>query len=132
MRSMMVGLAALLTGILAPSLQVPVELARTMTGAVAKRVCPGVFVAGLEPARLFREEAAGFDQLGGEVDIDRDNRIVTAAIESAEIRGVAVYRDGLGCALANGVSIAELQAQGFAANVAIPMRSNRSPRRDHP
>ncbi len=114
MRPTILASLMVLTGVLAPSAQVPVELARTMTGAVAKRVCSGVFVAGLEPERLFREEAAGFDQFGGQVEIDREDRTVTARIESAGIGNTAVYREGLGCALANGVSVAELQAQGFA------------------
>jgi len=80
--------------------------ARVATGYISHVVCSYVFVSGLEPALVNRENIAGNPAfrgfrwaLGHTVDLDR--REVTArAFGGVESR--AVYRDGLGCLNLNG------------------------------
>ena len=80
--------------------------ARIAAGYISHVVCSYVFVSGLDPARVDREDIAGNPAFNGfhwalRHTVDRDTREVTAwagiAIESR-----AVYRDGLGCLNLNG------------------------------
>lgn len=80
--------------------------ARVATGYISHVVCSYVFVSGLEPALVNRENIArnpafrGFRWALGHT-VDRDRREVTArAFGRVESR--AVYRDGLGCLNLNG------------------------------
>lgn len=80
--------------------------ARIATGYISHVVCSYVFVSGLDPARVNREDIAGNPVFGGfrwalGHAVDRDRREVTArAFGGFESR--AVYRDGLGCLNLNG------------------------------
>ena len=96
--------------------------ARVAAGYISHVVCSYVFVSGLEPALVNRENIAGNPAfrgfrwaLGHTVDLDR--REVTAwAFGGVESR--AVYRDGLGCLNLNGPrpadapTRAEIEADG--------------------
>ncbi|HET8533056.1 MAG TPA: serine hydrolase [Methylomirabilota bacterium] len=79
---------------------------RIATGYISHVVCSYVFVSGLDPVRVNREDIAGNPVFGrfrwalGHT-VDRDRREVTArAFGAFESR--AVYRDGLGCLNLNG------------------------------
>ncbi len=80
------------------------------TGYAAKILCSGVFVAGRPEASLLAEDLGGFALLRSRVD--RAERTATSDWHGLG-RRTAVYRAGLGCALAVDASIAELRAQGF-------------------
>jgi hypothetical protein len=80
--------------------------ARVAAGYISHVVCSYVFVSGLEPALVNRENIAGNPAFRGfrwalGHTVDRDRREVTArAFGGFESR--AVYRDGLGCLNLNG------------------------------
>lgn len=63
-------------------------------------LCSGVFVSGLEPARVFEETIAPTPAFRGSLwalsyQVDRERREVRTRLLTARSR--AVYRDGLGC-----------------------------------
>ena len=80
------------------------------TGYAAKVLCSGVFVAGRAPESLLAEDLGWFSWLHSRVD--RGKRTASSDWHGLG-RSTAVYRDGLGCALAVGASVDELRAQGF-------------------
>jgi CubicO group peptidase (beta-lactamase class C family) len=83
---------------------------RIATGYAAKLLCSGVFVAGRTPASLFAEDLGAFSWL--RMRVDAQERIATSdwlGLSSSQ----AVYREGLGCALAVGADAKALRAQGF-------------------
>jgi len=100
---------ALAAGLTATALVVLREL-RGATGYAAKLLCSGVFVAGRAPESLLAEDLGWFSWLLSRVD--RAERTATSDWHGFA-RSTAVYRDGLGCALAVGASPGELRAQGF-------------------
>jgi CubicO group peptidase (beta-lactamase class C family) len=87
------------------------------TGYLAKVLCSAVFVAGREPADVIATDLDIFDYalIRGEVDVER--RTATASNIGPLSRTIgsysrtAVYREGLGCTLANDVSVDELRRQ---------------------
>ena len=80
------------------------------TGYAAKLLCSGVFVAGRSQSSLLAEDLDAFAWLRSRVDPAER----TATSDWLGLgRSTAVYRDGLGCALAVDASVAELRAQGF-------------------
>jgi len=83
---------------------------RVATGYAAKVLCSGVFVAGRSQESLLAEDLDWFWWLRSR--IDRGERTATSDWLGL-MPSTAVYRHGLGCALAVGASIAELRAQGF-------------------
>jgi CubicO group peptidase (beta-lactamase class C family) len=82
------------------------------TGYAAKLLCSGVFVAGRSEASLLAEDLGGFTALRSLVD--RAERTATSDWLGLG-RQTAVFREGLGCALAVDASVAELRAQGIGA-----------------
>lgn len=84
------------------------KIAPTGTGYYAKIMCSAVFVTGLEPERVEREELRPYWYVQAEVD--HSAATVTARLFGMAPR-TAVYREGLGCTLAIDVSIEELHAQ---------------------
>ena len=83
---------------------------RVATGYAAKVLCSGVFVAGRSQESLLAEDLDWFSWLGSRAL--RGERTATSDWQGLG-RSTAVYREGLGCALAVGASVAELRAQGF-------------------
>jgi CubicO group peptidase (beta-lactamase class C family) len=89
--------------------------ARVATGYISHVVCSYVFVSGLDPARVQREDIAanpafrGFNwALRHEVDGER-REVAARALGGFETR--AVYRDGTGCLNLNGASPAAAPAR---------------------
>jgi CubicO group peptidase (beta-lactamase class C family) len=84
---------------------------RVGTGYAAKVLCSGVFVAGRSQESLLAEDLDWYWWLRPRVDLE-------ARTASAHLLGLArssaVYRDGLGCALAVDASASELRAAGFS------------------
>ncbi|MCB9749220.1 MAG: serine hydrolase [Myxococcales bacterium] len=70
-------------------------------------MCSGVFVGGLEPERVKREEL--LPQWFVSAEVDREAREVTSTLAGLAPR-TAVYREGLGCTIAVGVTPDELRA----------------------
>jgi len=68
------------------------------TGYVAKYICSGVFVSGLDPYVVFREDVAPVNPLAAviSVELDRLNKRVTAG-SFGLFKATAVYREGCGC-----------------------------------
>jgi CubicO group peptidase (beta-lactamase class C family) len=83
---------------------------RVGTGYAAKLLCSGVFVAGRTPESLLAEDLGAFWSLRSSVD--RAARTATSAWLGLA-RATAVYREGLGCALAIDTPLEVLRAQGF-------------------
>ncbi len=104
------GLAVLFLAILVAGLLWLHELP-IATGYAAKLLCSGVFVAGRTEASLLAEDLDAFGWLRSRVD--RAERVASSDWLGLG-RSTAVYRDGLGCALAIDASVDELRAQGFA------------------
>jgi len=75
-------------------------------GFHAKVLCSGVFVAGRSPASLRGGELDRFWYIQGEVD--RERRTATSSVFGFAPT-TAVHREGLGCTLAIGRSVAELR-----------------------
>ena len=83
---------------------------RVATGYAAKVLCSGVFVAGRPQESLLAEDLDWFWWVRPRVD--REQRTASSHLLGLA-RSTAVYREGLGCALAVGTGIHELRAQGF-------------------
>lgn len=91
------------------------DMLRVATGSVSRGLCDAVFVAGLDPARQFREESAPLMRgiawtLGYHVDRAR-REVRTRALGGFAAR--AVHRPGLGCLLVQGDGPVP-EAAGFA------------------
>ena len=79
----------------------PPAMLRVAEGYAAKIVCSGVFVAGRDAAEVLRidVQAPGHPLLTFvTVSVDRDARVVRAGLLGFAGRGLAVARDGTGCA----------------------------------
>lgn len=84
------------------------KIAPTGTGYYAKIMCSAVFVSGLEPERVEREDLRPYWYL--QAKVDDSGKTVTARLFGMAPR-TAVYREGLGCTLAIDTSVEELRAQ---------------------
>lgn len=104
----LLGLGVLVAGSL---VFVNAKIAPTGTGYCAKIMCSAVFVSGLEPERVEREELAPYWYVQAKVDDSAGT--VTARLFGMAPR-TAVYREGLGCTLALDMSVDELRAQAPA------------------
>ena len=102
-------IAALAAGLGVAAFLVLREL-RVGTGYAAKVLCSGVFVAGRPPEAVLAEDLDWFWWVRPRVD--RAQRTASSDLLGLA-RSTAVYRDGLGCALAVGESSESLRAQGF-------------------
>ena len=89
---------------------------------VAKTVCSGVFVMGRSPQPVLDEEIhlndPGILRLVS-VDVDRSGGTVTSRLLGLGAR-TAVFRPGLGCTLALGVTPRDLAARGLPVPGAMP------------
>lgn len=88
---------------------------RVVTGFVAKTLCTGTFVSGLDPDRLFADTTAAMPGVNliawaiG-VNVDRTRKQVAATLFGG-VESRATHRDGLGCMLMHG---------GTAADATLP------------
>jgi CubicO group peptidase (beta-lactamase class C family) len=88
------------------------DVPKVATGFVASILCSSAFVSGLDPDRIFAET---IDAMPGvnliawalHADVDRARRDVTVTLLGLG-RSHAVYRDGYGCTLDHGGTVAEL------------------------
>jgi len=98
------------------------------TAYAAKTLCSGVFVMGRPAEEVMREDVVADNHPLLRVvfmSVDATRRAATARFLGLAPR-TAVYRPGLGCTLALGVSVAELQASAAAAtpSTAMPQRTS--------
>jgi CubicO group peptidase (beta-lactamase class C family) len=82
----------------------PSDAPRVATGFVADVLCSQTFVSGLDPQQVFAETTAampgtGLIDWGLTVEVDRNRKQVTTTLFGLAASR-AVYRDGLGCYLA--------------------------------
>lgn len=80
----------------------PPELVRVGASYTAKIVCSNVFIAGRDPAEVLAldVQAPGHPLLKlMRVAVDRDHQLVRARLLGFAGAGLAVYREGLGCAV---------------------------------
>lgn len=84
------------------------------TGHVAKTVCSNVFISQRDPATVFREDIAPVHFLFAitKFDVNRAEKSVTStAFGFFGTR--AIFREGCGCTVVNGISEAALRRQTF-------------------
>ena len=103
-------LAVLALLVLAAGVFVTGWILPTATGYVARNTCSAVLVAGRDPAQVAAEDMAPYPYVS--TTVDREQQLVRASVLGLAAR-TAVYRPGLGCALAISVDPATLRAQGF-------------------
>jgi CubicO group peptidase (beta-lactamase class C family) len=84
------------------------KIAPTGTGYYAKIMCSTVFVSGLDPERVEREDLRPYWYI--QAKVDRDNQTVTTRLFGMAPR-TAVYREGLGCTLAIDKTVEQLRAE---------------------
>lgn len=84
------------------------------TGHAAKTLCSNVFLANREPDTIMREDIVPVHFLFKLVDteVDREEKSVTAT-SLGFIKTKAIYRDGCGCTVVNGITEDELRKQSF-------------------
>ena len=84
------------------------------TGHVAKTVCSNVFISQRDPATVFREDIAPVHFLFAitKFDVNRAEKSVTSS--AFGFFGTrAIFREGCGCTVVNGISEAALRSQTF-------------------
>jgi len=86
------------------------------TGYVAKYLCSSTFISGRDDETVFREDVAPVNPLAKIVsyEIDRRKKTVSAGTFGL-FESVALYREGCGCTLIQGVPPEELKRQPIAA-----------------
>lgn len=94
------------------------DLVGVYTGGAAKLMCSAVFAAGRDPDLVRQQEFQRRTSPGrylslASLEVDLQAREVTATLFGLGER-LAVFRDGLGCTATEGISAAELRAQGDA------------------
>jgi CubicO group peptidase (beta-lactamase class C family) len=101
------------------------DLPKVATGFVANVLCSETFVSGIDPEKTFAETTAAMPGTGlvswaldYKVDRVKRNVIVTLAGFG---RSQATYRDGLGCRLDQGESIAEVAVPPAGGAVPAPL-----------
>ncbi len=105
---------ALLSGVEATAYRTAIPVG---TGYTAKVLCSGVFIAGREPADVLATDLDIMDYSLVNADVDMDRRTATARGIGPLSRSIdpfphtAVFREGLGCTLAIGVTPDELRRQ---------------------
>jgi len=88
------------------------------TAYAAKTLCSGVFVIGRPAEEVIREDVMADNHpllRAVSMSLDTTRRLATARFLGLAER-TAIYRPGLGCTLALGASLAELQAAAAAAH----------------
>lgn len=87
----------------------------TATGYAAKNACSSIFIAEIDQARIVAEDLGKVPYTS--LHVDRSERSVRATVVGLAGR-TAVYRDGLGCALAVEADVDTLRDQGFVPTIA--------------
>lgn len=119
-----VGAAVLVGGAAAYHRYPLADIAAVFTGGSAKMLCTDVFVAGRDPDLAYEQDFRRISAPGKYLAIvhptvDFRERTVTANLWGMQKR-VAVFRPGIGCTAAEGVSVEELRAQGSGVATALP------------
>lgn len=111
-KRVLIGAGALLVSAAAIAAVKADRLLRIGAGYKAKIACSEIFVAGRAPSAVLSSEFIGMDPALNVVSVAVDNGAVRARGPFG-LGGVkAIYRDGYGCALANGGKIAPLAPFG--------------------
>jgi len=97
----------------------PKHLGYVATGYDAKVMCSSVSISGRSPKEVQKNDLLYTRIMPVKLDVDMENREVRATVSGSSARR-AVYREGLGCTLAIGVSDDELATQAHAAPPAAP------------
>jgi CubicO group peptidase (beta-lactamase class C family) len=95
------------------------RIARIGSGASAELLCAGVFVSGRAPEDVKANDLTGpgYELLNYfQQTIDREGKRVTASAYGLGSQ-TAVYREGLGCTLIDGVSEAELRKEARGLDI---------------
>lgn len=85
------------------------------TAYTAKILCSSVFVSGRPEADVLEEDLEMAPEYRIEAEVDREGATVAASFFGLFER-TAVYREGLGCTVCNGVPAEELRTQTLPAN----------------
>ena len=89
----------------------PPALLRVGAGYAAKIVCSNVFIAGRDPAEILAVDVqAPGHPLLRLMEVEQEERRVRASLLGIFASNEAVYRDGLGCAVAPEGTVADLDA----------------------
>ncbi len=101
-----------LAGALAITLHTGYRIAQIGTAFAAKTVCSAMFLSGRAPESVQAEDLGAYRSRPldlVELEVDRSAGVVTGRLLGIAERQ-AVYRDGFGCTLAIGASVARLKA----------------------
>lgn len=115
----------MLVGVLILGGVVPAEaeisIAYVGAARIAKTLCSGVFVSGLEADDVLRDDLDYRNPDSVNAIVDRENKTVTVTlVEGEEAR--AIYREGCGCTLLNGRPEEEVRGQFEGAlPAAVPL-----------
>lgn len=94
------------------------------TGNAARLMCGGVFVSGRTPEHVHAEDLARKTSPGKylgfvQADVDFAEKTVTGSLYGFFAR-TAIYREGVGCTIAQGKTPAQLRAQGEGVASTLP------------
>ena len=132
------GSGLLLLGLLGAALwlwRAPPALARVAAGYTAKIVCSSVFVAGRDAADALQNDvqAPGHPLLRlMQVTVDREARLVRAELLGFAGHGLAVARDGTGCATVPDGDVERARAAAVSFPPEPPLPAARWPEGDAP
>lgn len=111
----------------------PPNLVRVGAGYAAKIVCSSVFISGRDPHEVLQDDvqAPGHPLLRlMRVSVDREAKVVRAGLFGFAGGGLAVARDGTGCATVPDGALARAQAHAAPAPAAAAPRPGRWPEGD--
>jgi CubicO group peptidase (beta-lactamase class C family) len=126
-------LALLLAAVLLWLWAAPPELVRVGAGYAAKIVCSSVFISARDPHQVLQADvqSPGHPLLRlMRVSVDREARTVHAGLFAFAGGGLAVAREGTGCATVPDGDLAQARAHAAPAAAAAPPRPGRWPEGD--
>jgi CubicO group peptidase (beta-lactamase class C family) len=126
-------LAGLLAAVLLWLWAAPPNLIRVGAGYAAKIVCSSVFISGRDAHRVLQDDVQshGHPLLRlMRVSVDHEQRVVRAGLFGFAGGGLAVARDGTGCATVPDGDLARARAHAAPAVAAAPPRPGRWPEGD--
>jgi len=100
------------------------DVASVFTGGAAKMYCSDIFVAGRDPDLAWKQDFQRLTPPGkylglARATVDTADKSVSASLWGYKKR-TAIFREGIGCTTADGISVAELRAQGQGVATALP------------